>query len=144
MVEQSLLHPNVHKHPAHSTLASSNSAALLPLTLEKANHGAQIFALEPVLCLCWSKLAVKGTSTVVQVLIWLAGFSFYLAALRAAQHGLYTSNLWMDELLRAMYSYYGSPAVPQNLVYFLSWKFEVSWLTVNAYMDNRKLALQAM
>ena len=54
VVEQPLLHPKVHKHPAHPTLASSNSAALLPLALEKANHGAQIFALELALCLCWS------------------------------------------------------------------------------------------
>ena len=52
VVEQPLLHPKVNNHPAHSTLASSNSAALLPLALKKANHGAQIFALEPALCLC--------------------------------------------------------------------------------------------
>ena len=52
VAEQQLLHPKVHNQPAHSTLASSNSAALLPLALEKANHGAQIFALEPALCLC--------------------------------------------------------------------------------------------
>ena len=45
MVEQPLLHPKVHNHPAHSTLPSSNPAALLPLALEKANHGAQIFCL---------------------------------------------------------------------------------------------------
>ena len=46
VVEQPLFLPRVHKHPAHSTLASSNSAALLPLALEKTNHGAHIFALE--------------------------------------------------------------------------------------------------
>ena len=34
------------------TLSSSNSAALLPLALVKANHGAQILALEPAVCPC--------------------------------------------------------------------------------------------
>ena len=35
VVEQPLLHPKVHNHPAHSTLASSNSAALLPWLLRR-------------------------------------------------------------------------------------------------------------
>ena len=42
MVVQPLLHPKVHNRPAHSTLPSSNSDALLALALEKDNHGAQI------------------------------------------------------------------------------------------------------
>ena len=43
LVEQPLMHSKVHNHPAHSTLAS-NSATLLPLALENANHEAQILA----------------------------------------------------------------------------------------------------
>ena len=36
VVEQPLLHPKVHNyHPAHLTISSSNSVALLPLALEK-------------------------------------------------------------------------------------------------------------
>ena len=39
------------KTTPHSTLSSCNCATLL-LALEKANHGVQIFALEPALCFC--------------------------------------------------------------------------------------------
>ena len=66
VAEQPPLCPKVHNHPAHSTLASSNSAVLLPLALEKANHGLQIFALEPAPCLCWSKSWSAWLSKVIQ------------------------------------------------------------------------------
>ena len=66
VVEQPLLHPNVHNHPAHSTLASSNSAAFLHLAPEKANHGAQVFVLEPALCLCCFKSCSAWLAKVIQ------------------------------------------------------------------------------
>ena len=62
----SCMHTRVHKHPAHSTLAFSDSAAFLPLAFEKANHGAQIFALEPAPCPCWSKSWAGWLSNEIQ------------------------------------------------------------------------------
>ena len=66
VVEQPLLHLKLYNHPAHSTFSSSNSAALHPLALVKANHGAWIFALEPAMCLCWFKSSSTWLSTVMQ------------------------------------------------------------------------------
>ena len=56
VVEQPLLHPK-YTTIQHTQLFPPQILlhAFLPLALEKANHGAQIFALEPALCLCWSK-----------------------------------------------------------------------------------------
>ena len=50
VVEKPLLHSKVHIHPAHSTLASSNSATLFPWALEKANHEPQIL-VQVLICL---------------------------------------------------------------------------------------------
>ena len=67
VVEQSLLHPTGCNHPAHLTpLSSSNTAAILPSVLERANHGAHIFGLEPALCLCQSKSRSAWLSQVIQ------------------------------------------------------------------------------
>ena len=42
VVEQLLLHPKVRNHPAHLTpISSSNTVAILPLVLERVNHGLQ-------------------------------------------------------------------------------------------------------
>ena len=67
VVEQPLLHPkhttiqHTQLFPPPILLHSSYN-----LALEKANNGAYIFALEPALCLCWSKFWSAWLSKAIQ------------------------------------------------------------------------------